>query len=104
MWAKLPAVSGNRFTYKSEKLVLLCHNPPSALRQAQDERLNDQISMCCPPFVVSLSNHERTSDTVVLVGVGFSMSKGNIITGVGVVALAISWYSFRPELLFIKAA
>ena len=32
------------------------------------------------------------------------MSEGNIITGVGVVALAISWYAFGPELLFIKAA
>ena len=29
------------------------------------------------------------------------MSKRNILIGVGVVALAIGWYAFRPELLFI---
>jgi hypothetical protein len=30
------------------------------------------------------------------------MSKRNIIIGVGVIALAIAWYAFRPELLFIN--
>jgi len=30
------------------------------------------------------------------------MSKRNIIIGVGVIALAIAWYVFRPELLFIN--
>lgn len=30
------------------------------------------------------------------------MSKRNIIIGVGIVALAIAWYAFRPELLFIN--
>ena len=30
------------------------------------------------------------------------MSKRNIVIGVGVVALAIAWYAFRPELLFIN--
>lgn len=30
------------------------------------------------------------------------MSKRNIIIGVGVVVLAIAWYAFRPELLFIN--
>jgi len=30
------------------------------------------------------------------------MSKRNIIIGVGVIALAIGWYAFRPELLFIN--
>ena len=30
------------------------------------------------------------------------MSKRNIIIGVGVVVLAIAWYAFRPELLFVK--
>jgi hypothetical protein len=30
------------------------------------------------------------------------MSKRNIIIGVGVVALAIAWYAFRPELLFVN--
>ncbi|MDH3442734.1 MAG: DM13 domain-containing protein [Deltaproteobacteria bacterium] len=29
------------------------------------------------------------------------MSKRNIVIGVGVVALAIAWYAFRPELAFI---
>jgi hypothetical protein len=29
------------------------------------------------------------------------MSKRNLIIGVGVVVLAIAWYAFRPELLFI---
>lgn len=29
------------------------------------------------------------------------MTKRNIIVGVGVVALAIAWYAFRPELLFV---
>lgn len=29
------------------------------------------------------------------------MSKRNLIIGAGVVALAIGWYAFRPELLFI---
>ena len=30
------------------------------------------------------------------------MSKRNIIIGVGVIALAVAWYAFRPELLFIN--
>lgn len=30
------------------------------------------------------------------------MSKRNIITAVGAIALAIGWYAFRPELLFIS--
>jgi Electron transfer DM13 len=30
------------------------------------------------------------------------MSKRNFIIGIGVVALAIAWYAFRPELLFIN--
>jgi hypothetical protein len=30
------------------------------------------------------------------------MNKRNIITGVGAAVLAIAWYAFRPELLFIK--
>jgi len=30
------------------------------------------------------------------------MSKRNIIIGVGVIVLAIAWYAFRPELLFIN--
>lgn len=30
------------------------------------------------------------------------MTKRNIIIGVGVIALAIAWYAFRPELLFIN--
>ena len=30
------------------------------------------------------------------------MSKRNLIIGVGVVALAIAWYAFRPELLFVN--
>jgi len=30
------------------------------------------------------------------------MNKRNIIIGVGVVALAIAWYAFRPELLFVN--
>jgi hypothetical protein len=30
------------------------------------------------------------------------MSKRNILIGVGVVVLAIGWYAFRPELLFIN--
>lgn len=30
------------------------------------------------------------------------MSKRNIIMGAGVIALAIAWYAFRPELLFIN--
>jgi hypothetical protein len=30
------------------------------------------------------------------------MSKRKIIIGVGVVVLAIGWYAFRPELLFIN--
>jgi hypothetical protein len=30
------------------------------------------------------------------------MSKRNILIGVGVIALAIAWYAFRPELLFIN--
>jgi hypothetical protein len=30
------------------------------------------------------------------------MSKRNLIIGVGIVALAIAWYAFRPELLFIN--
>jgi hypothetical protein len=29
------------------------------------------------------------------------MTKRNILTGLGVIALAIGWYAFRPELLFI---
>ena len=30
------------------------------------------------------------------------MNKRNIIIGVTVVALAIAWYAFRPELLFVN--
>jgi Electron transfer DM13 len=30
------------------------------------------------------------------------MSKRNLIIGIGVIALAIAWYAFRPELLFIN--
>jgi len=30
------------------------------------------------------------------------MNKRNIIIGVTVVALAIAWYTFRPELLFVN--
>src|SRR2546425_1262636 len=33
---------------------------------------------------------------------GFSMSKRNIIIGAGVVVLAVLWYAFRPELIFIN--
>jgi hypothetical protein len=32
----------------------------------------------------------------------FSMSKRNIIISVGIVVLAIGWYAFRPELLFVN--
>jgi hypothetical protein len=30
------------------------------------------------------------------------MSKRNIIIGIGVIVLAIGWYAFRPELLFVN--
>ena len=30
------------------------------------------------------------------------MSKRNLVVGIGVIALAIGWYAFRPELLFIS--
>jgi hypothetical protein len=30
------------------------------------------------------------------------MSKRNIFIGLGVVVLALAWYAFRPELLFIN--
>ncbi len=30
------------------------------------------------------------------------MSKRNLMIGVGVVALAIGWYAFRPELFFVN--
>ena len=30
------------------------------------------------------------------------MSKRSIIIGVGVIVLAIGWYAFRPELLFVN--
>ena len=30
------------------------------------------------------------------------MSKRNLFIGIGVIALAIAWYAFRPELLFIN--
>ena len=30
------------------------------------------------------------------------MSKRNLVIGVGVIVLAIAWYAFRPELLFIN--
>ena len=30
------------------------------------------------------------------------MSKRNIIISVGIVVLAIGWYAFRPELLFVN--
>jgi Electron transfer DM13 len=30
------------------------------------------------------------------------MSKRNLIIGIGAIALAIAWYAFRPELLFIN--
>jgi len=33
---------------------------------------------------------------------GFSMSKRNIIIGGGIIVLAIGWYAFRPELLFVN--
>ena len=42
----------------------LCRNAPLALRCAQDERLGNSFLMCCGPFAVSLSNHERTCNTV----------------------------------------
>src|SRR5215470_19815039 len=32
------------------------------------------------------------------------MNKRNLIIGLGTIALAISWYAFRPELLFINKA
>src|SRR5258708_863667 len=32
----------------------------------------------------------------------FSMSKRNIIISVGIVVLAVGWYAFRPELLFVN--
>jgi len=32
----------------------------------------------------------------------FFMSKRNILIGVSVVVLAIGWYAFRPELIFIN--
>src|SRR3990172_6349059 len=63
----------------SNLLVLLCDNPPSALRQAQDERLRDRISTCCRPFVVSPSNHERTSDIEVLAQLLKSVSQSLLI-------------------------
>src|SRR5207302_1317266 len=37
-----------------------------------------------------------------LVTEGFTMSKRNIIIGAGVIVLAVLWYAFRPELLFIN--
>ena len=30
------------------------------------------------------------------------MTNRNIIIGVGIVVLAIAWYAFRPELLFVN--
>jgi hypothetical protein len=30
------------------------------------------------------------------------MSKRNLFIGVGVIALAVGWYAFRPELLFVN--
>ena len=30
------------------------------------------------------------------------MNKRNIIISVGIVVLAIAWYAFRPELLFVN--
>ena len=30
------------------------------------------------------------------------MSKRNLVVGIGVIALAIGWYAFRPELLFVN--
>ena len=30
------------------------------------------------------------------------MSKRNLIIGLGVIALVIAWYAFRPELLFVN--
>jgi hypothetical protein len=33
---------------------------------------------------------------------GLFMSKRNLMIGLGVIALAIAWYAFRPELLFIN--
>src|SRR5262245_18850957 len=30
------------------------------------------------------------------------MNKRNLIIGLGIIALAIAWYAFRPELLFIN--
>jgi len=30
------------------------------------------------------------------------MSKRNLFIGIGVIALAIAWYAFRPELLFVN--
>jgi hypothetical protein len=32
---------------------------------------------------------------------GLFMSKRNFIIGIGVIALTIAWYVFRPELLFV---
>src|SRR5262245_13820256 len=33
---------------------------------------------------------------------GFSMNKRNIVIGAGIVVLAVLWYAFRPELLFVN--
>src|ERR1700752_694584 len=33
---------------------------------------------------------------------GISMNKRNLLIGAGVIALAIGWYAFRPELLFVN--
>jgi Electron transfer DM13 len=33
---------------------------------------------------------------------GFFMSKRNLFIGLGIIALAIAWYAFRPELLFVN--
>ena len=30
------------------------------------------------------------------------MSKRNLIIGAGIIVLAVGWYAFRPELLFIN--
>ncbi|MGH7812180.1 MAG: DM13 domain-containing protein, partial [Candidatus Binatia bacterium] len=32
------------------------------------------------------------------------MSKRNIVIGLGIVTLAVAWYAFRPELLFVDKA
>jgi len=64
----LTCVSDSRLrTWETHSLPLpgrLCRNAPFSLRRAQGKRLSYWFSICRCPFVVSLSNHEWTSDTV----------------------------------------